>query len=560
MTNEKPHRIVADAAGAIVVDQFLDQQVTASPPTFQSHATAGRPTATLRPHQVDLIQNIKAAISDRCRRIIGQGATGFGKTKVAAAITTAAIERRKRVIFTVPAVSLVDQTIEKFWAEGIRDIGVIQANHWLTDYSKPVQIASIQTLQRRCKAGDELSLIPAADLVLIDEVHRWFDFYGEWLGAPSMADVPVIGLTATPWTRGLGRYFDKLIIGATTGELIDAGYLSKFRVFAPNSPDLSNVRTVAGDYREDDLGKVMNKDSLVADVVDTWIERAENRPTLCFAVDRVHAKHLETKFQAAGITAGYIDAYTSSAERKRIAEAFQRGRIKVVCNVGCLTTGIDWDVRAIILARPTKSEMLFVQMIGRGLRTADGKTDCLILDHSDNHTRLGFVTDIHHDELDDGKPKTKAEPKKSEALPKKCPQCMFLKPAKMLVCPCCGFRPEPKCTIVNRDGELIELTDRRTVKAIAQAQDKIRLYQEIKWIAVNRGYKSGWTAHQFKTKFGHWPNGLGTCRPFLRHRPRGHGSNRGRLRSRKHRVTSDDGASVGASQRTLAIDPPCHRD
>ena len=147
-------------------------------------------------------------------------------------------------------------------------------------------------------------------------------------------------------------------------------------------------------------------------------------------------------------------------------------------------------------------------MIGRGLRTADGKADCLILDHSDNHARLGFVTDIHHDALDDGKPRAKAEPKDSAALPKKCPKCTFLKPPKLLVCPCCGFQPEPKCTIVNREGQLIELTDRRTVKAITQAQDKIRFYQELKCYAVNSQYKPGWTAHKFKEKFGHWPNGL----------------------------------------------------
>jgi Helicase conserved C-terminal domain len=91
----------------------------------------------------------------------------------------------------------------------------------------------------------------------------------------------------------------------------------------------------------------------------------------------------------AGVSAGYIDAYTPSAERKQIERQFHAGEITVVCNVGCLTTGADWDVRCIILARPTKSEMLFVQIIGRGLRTATGKLDCLILDHSDTHARLG---------------------------------------------------------------------------------------------------------------------------------------------------------------------------
>jgi superfamily II DNA or RNA helicase len=152
--------------------------------------------------------------------------------------------------------------------------------------------------------------------------------------------------------------------------------------------------------------------------------------------------------------------------------------------------------------------MLFVQMVGRGLRIAEGKDHCLILDHSDNHTRLGFVTDIHHDELDDGKPRPKAEPKPIEALPKRCAKCDFMKPPKVQACPNCGFKPEPKCTVVHGEGELVELIDRRTVKVAAQTQDESTFYQELKSHAVKRGYKPGWTAHKFKEKFGYWPNGL----------------------------------------------------
>jgi DNA repair protein RadD len=226
--------------------------------------------AILRPHQAGLIERVDAAIAAGDRRIVTQAPTGFGKTIVAAAITRAALGQNKRVIFTVPAISLVDQTIEKFWSEGIRNIGVIQASHPDTDYSRPVQIASVQTLQRRYRATDALSRsVPRADIVLIDEVHGWFDFYEEWLSSTAMSGVPVIGLTATPWTRGLGKHFGKLIVGATTRTLIDGKYLAPFRVFAPASPDLSSVRTVAGDYREDDLGHAMNKSELVADIVDT---------------------------------------------------------------------------------------------------------------------------------------------------------------------------------------------------------------------------------------------------------------------------------------------------
>jgi DNA repair protein RadD len=461
--------------------------------------------AILRPGQVALLDQIDRAIDSGHRRIMVQAPTGYGKTVIAGTIAGNILDAGKRAIFTVPALSLIDQTVGKFYAQGIWDVGVIQAQHPLTNYSRPIQVASVQTLQRR--------KIPPADLVMIDEAHRWFDAYPKWLEGP-WSDVPVIGLSATPWTRGLGKYFDHLVIAATTEELIDAGYLSKFRVFAPASPDLTGVRTIAGDYHDGDLSKAMDKSALVADVVDTWIARGKGRPTLCFAVDRLHAKHLQHQFLDRGVRAEYIDAYTDAAEREKIARRFHAGDVEVVCNVGCLTTGIDWDVRCIILARPTKSEMLFVQMIGRGLRTAGGKDDCLILDHSDNHVRLGFVPDIHHDTLDDGRLRQKAEPKPKEALPKKCPQCTFLKPAKVLICPAWGFKPEPRCDVVHRDGELVELSARRSARA--QQTDKKTFYCELRAVGRERGYKQGWAAIKYKEKFGAYPPWAWNDTPVLK--------------------------------------------
>jgi len=236
--------------------------------------------AILRPQQIQLLDELDRAIKGGCRRIMVQAPTGFGKTIVAAAIAENAMNAGWRAIFTVPALSLVDQSVEKFYSQGIRDIGVIQANHFLTNYVRPIQVASVQTLQRRH--------IPEVDLVMIDEAHRWFEFYGKWMKNPEWSNVPFVGLSATPWTKGLGKYFDKLIIGATTEGLIKAGHLSKFRVFAPSSPDLTKVRTVAGDYHDGDLSEAMDKSALIADVVDTWITRGKGRPTLCFAVDRAH--------------------------------------------------------------------------------------------------------------------------------------------------------------------------------------------------------------------------------------------------------------------------------
>jgi DNA repair protein RadD len=222
-------------------------------------------------------------------------------------------------------------------------------------------------------------------------------------------------------------------------------------------------------------------------------------------VDRAHAKHLQLHFPAAGVQTAYIDAFTSACERLEIERRFHSGEIKVVCNVGCLTTGIDWDVRCIILARPTKSEILFVQMIGRGLRTASGKDDCLVLYHSDSHLRLGFVTDIHYESLDLGRERQSKTAARREALPEECPKCTYIKPAKIRTCPACGFEPERQPNVEMKDGELVQIRGETRLITTAEKQ---HWYSQLLHIERSRGYKRGWAAHQYRQKFKIWPRGL----------------------------------------------------
>ncbi|MCP4305655.1 MAG: DEAD/DEAH box helicase, partial [bacterium] len=452
----------------------------------------------LYPHQEEAIARLRRSLGSGKRRPMIQAATGFGKTILAAAVVEGALAKGNRVTFVVPALSLIDQTVDRFWSEGIRDIGVIQGRHELTNGLRPVQVASVQTLQRR--------YLPPSEIVVIDEAHRWFQFYGEWMAMDEWRDIPFVGLSASPWTKGLGKHYDDLIVTATTADLIKAGYLSPFRVFAPSHPDLSGVRTVAGDYHEGDLSEAMDKPKLTADVVETWRANGEDRPTLCFAVDRAHAKHLQTEFEQAGIPTGYIDAYTDMEDREGIRRRFESGDLKVVCNVGCLTMGVDWDVRCIVLARPTKSEMLFTQIIGRGLRTAEGKADCLILDHSDTHLRLGYVTDIRHDRLHDGKP-TQRSDRAVEALPKPCPSCSFLRPPKTHACPACGFEPERKSEIVSADGKLVELgKSQRRHNRQDDRTAKVAFIRQLKAFAIERGRSKGWVSNAYRERYGVWPN------------------------------------------------------
>lgn len=487
----------ADRA-AEVETSFLGGQSSNYSALHRAHE-ACPPVRELRGYQADALDKLRKLLAAGRRRVMLQLPTGGGKTRVAGAIAEGVLSKGNRLIFCVPAISLIDQTVRSFWDDGIRDVGVIQADHPMTDARQPIQVASVQTLQRR--------RIPEAHIVIVDEAHKQFASVAKWMRDPAWEQVPFIGLSATPWSRGLGKLYDDLVIAATIDDLINEGYLSPFRVFAPSHPDLSGVRVVAGDYHEGDLGEVMNKAPLIADVVETWRRLGEGRPTLVFAVDRAHARHLQRQFQTAGVATEYIDAHTDLQEREAIRKRFQAGEVKVVCNVGCLTTGVDWDVRCIVLARPTRSEILFVQMVGRGLRPARDKADCLVLDHSDTHLRLGFVTDIRCEALDDGSPaaKSKATSERKEPLPKDCPSCGFVKPPKAHKCPACGFAPEKRADVEVEDGELVEFGAAKRKREMSR-DEKAGLYGQLRWIARERGYSEGWASHKFRERAGVWPN------------------------------------------------------
>jgi superfamily II DNA or RNA helicase len=454
----------------------------------------------LWPHQTRAIDLLRGSLVQGKRRPILQLATGAGKTVIAAAIFRMAREKNPgvRLLFVVDAISLIDQTVKAFYAEGLHSIGVIQADHMMQDWSKPIQIASVQTLQRRQMFN--------ADIVIVDECHRQNRWLHEVMASADWADVPFIGLSASPWSRGLGNVYDDLLIPVTMKELIDAGFLSPFRVFAAAHPDLAGVATVRGDFHEAQLSAAMSEGGLIADIVQTWKKMGEGRSTFVFCVDRAHAKKVQQRFLDNGIGCGYIDAYTEPHDRNEIRRKLESGEIKVVANVACLTTGVDWPfVSCVVLARPTKSEMLFVQMIGRGLRDHPGKSDCLILDHADNTLRLGFVTDIHHGELCTAKKGERSKIEAKAVLPKECPSCSFLKPPKVHECPSCGFKPERRSDLEEADGELVEVNP----SAIKLSRDeKQRWYSSLLGIARDRGRSNGWVAHTYKRKFGVWPRGL----------------------------------------------------
>ena len=451
-------------------------------------------------YQYAAIKSLRNGFANGYSRQMVQAPTGSGKTKIAAALAESAIRKGNRVGFLVPRISLIDQTASSFHAEGLTDIGVVQGDHPAYNPYAQLQICSVDTLLRRYKNGDTY---PNLQVVIIDEAHEQRQFIWRWM--KDRPNTTFIGLSATPWTKGLGLpdRWNNLIIAETTQGLIDLGILSDFKVFAPSKPDLDGLKTIAGDYHRRELGKRVVAPKLIANIVSTYKTHGENRPAIGFAVDRIHAKTMQEEFIANGIPSGYIDAHTEMDEREDIRKQFHNGELQVVWSVGCLTTGIDWDVRCIILARPTKSESLFVQMIGRGLRTAEGKDHCLILDHSDTHERLGFVTDIHHPELSTNEKEEASERKAPTA--KTCPECDFVRTSA--VCPNCGHESIPVNMTKSTNGDLIEIT--RNEKGYT-TQEVSHIWGQLKFYAQKKGYKNGWVNLSCQEMTGSVPSNQNT--------------------------------------------------
>lgn len=440
-----------------------------------------------------------------------QAPTGFGKTIVSAAIIGSARNMGKRATMTVPRIGLIDQTLARFESNGLKDIGVLQADHLRTNGDLPIQIASIQTLVTRDK-------IPNTDLGLIDEAHIRYKWIQKWF---TDADYPIIGLSATPWSRGLGDDYDDLIIPVTLRELIDDGFLVPFTVYAPTHPDLRGVRTGGSkndpDYNEDQLAEIMSEGKIVADVLQTWLLRGEGRPTIGFAVNRAHAKCMQEAFEREGIPTGYIDCETPRDERTKLEQDFHSGEIKVVWNVDVLGVGTDWDVRCLILARPTKSIIRHVQTFGRGLRIAEGKENLICLDHGDSHLRLGYVTDIdiqkmHKRRVVDGQPEDDGSSMHTPPKPVECRRCHVLMPARTTSCPGCGFKRMLQPAEVDVVKGELGLFNGQTINIPSKNnrdftwEEKASWRGQILWAAQARGRSEGWAAHRYKEKFGVWPN------------------------------------------------------
>jgi superfamily II DNA or RNA helicase len=435
--------------------------------------------------------------------------TGSGKTEIGMALVRGARSKGKRVIFLCNRVHLVEQTARRFKKAGI-DHGVIQGENTTRVYES-VLVGSIQTLARRG--------MPEVDLIIIDEAHTVAGSNEYRAVIAAAKGIPVIGLSATPYARGLGKHYDELggplfehmTVAATIPDLIEAGYLVDCDVYAPSEPDTTGIKQARNafgdmDYTDADVGRAADKPELVGDIVTHWLRLARDTPTVCFAANIAHSKHIVERFHAAGVSAEHIDCYTEEDERRAILARVETGETMVISNVGILAEGWDFPAcRTLILARPTRSLIRYIQMAGRVLRPHASKERALILDHSGSVTRLGFPTEEFPLELDDGSPrdaKGGGQEEREKPLPKACPSCSYVKTVHK--CPVCDFEPERRANVDVRAGDLVPITK----KTKAPKMEKQEFYSQLLLVASRKDYKLGWVSHKYQEYFGVWPRGM----------------------------------------------------
>lgn len=387
-------------------------------------------------------------------------ATGLGKSVVVAELNRQMLERwpDMRLLNLVHVRELVAQNyaaVRRLWPDV--PAGIYSAGLNRRDAHARVVFASVQSVFRKAQE------LGPRDCILIDEAHL-VPHHGEGMYQTLLAalrkmrpDLRVLGLTATPYRLdsgrldlGDGRLFDRIVYSYDVARGIADGWLSPVKArLAAAQIDVSGVARRGGEFVAGDLERAANTDDLVEAACDEIVAiGAARRSWLCFCSGVQHAEHVALALKKRGIEAAMICGETPTAERDRLISAFKAGTLRALTNANVLTTGFDAPaVDLIALLRPTLSAGLYVQMIGRGTRKADGKADCLVLDFAGNARRHGPI-----DAIEGKRPKEgggsgdEHRVKVDEVRGKTCPSCEFIVAYAAAQCVHCGheFPKQPK--------------------------------------------------------------------------------------------------------------------
>lgn len=460
---------------------------------------------TLRPYQQTASDRAWASVHhDECPVVVSP--CGSGKTVVAAHLIDRARQAGMSAAFMTPRQELLWQTVETIRAFG-HEPGILMGDKSRHMY-QPVQVVCWPTLVQRSRRAE--AWFPRADLVVIDEAHLALSKKMLERVLPKYEQSKVVGFTATPARttgHGLGTYFTDMLEIVRIPQLIKEGYLVGGHYFGGQMADMSKVSTTAGDYNQEQSSALNSDHTLVGDVVANWMRLAGDKHTVVFAVDIRHANALAARFQEQGVSVGVVTNGTMESDRAEIVERFKKREIQVLCNVMVAAYGFDAPtVDCVVLARPTKSIPLHIQMLGRGLRPSPGKERCLVLDHAGNVMRLGTAEDDYEWSLsadyrvqDHSSFEKKTGERKEK--PVQCAECHHIF-SRSPVCPQCGWRiPQPKRDVKHVEADLVEITRER----IKEWQDKRQFYLELLFLAQEGSWHPKRAACVYRDKFDQWP-------------------------------------------------------
>ena len=458
----------------------------------------------LRGYQEDLIDRTRQALR-RNKRVLMQAPTGAGKTAITVYMMGRAAEAGKRSVFCVHQNELLSQTSKALWQQHLEH-GMIASGKRLSKL--PAQVASVQTWVRRTDR------YPEPDLIIIDECHRSASAtYQKVLEAYPSAKV--IGLTATPQRtdgKGLDDTYGELVQGPSIRQLIDAGYLSDYEIFAPPSTvDLSAIKTRMGDYDKKELEQTMDKPTITGDAVATYKKHAHGKRCVVMCVSIRHAEHVMESYRTAGVPAEMIEGSMTNNEREAVLDRFRAGETLVICNVQLLIEGVDIpSIEVVQWLRPTQSLIIWMQGNGRGLRPAPGKDRLIILDQVGMWSRHGLPDEDREWSLKGRKKGRRKKDDEPDVNVQQCKHCFHIFRPGPSVCPSCGKPVEvrKKAEIQVVEGELERIDVEAEKRLRKKSQGQARGLHDLVALGVRRGMKnpSGWAVHVHCARSGRKPS------------------------------------------------------
>ncbi len=399
-----------------------------------------------------------------------------------------------------------DELLEQIHAslQNFRVLSSIVSGGMGYDRRYPAHVASVFTIARR------LDKIEVPDYLIIDEAHHVTPntVWGRVIAAlrarnPAMR---LLGVTATPCRlsgEGLGETFGEMVLGPTPAELIDAGWLSKYRMFGPppgEQVDMSRARTVAGDYRHSDVVEAVDRPVIHGSAIAHYRKHCSGVSAIAFCPSIEAAVHNAEAFRAAGYSAAHIDGKMDRLTRKNVVRDFAAGTLQVMTSCALVSEGFDVPaVGAAILLNPTQSTAKCLQEYGRALRPSPGKEYAIILDHAGNSSRHGLPDDDREWSLAGVKKRKKSDAEDDVSV-KQCPMCYTCcKPAAMAC-------PNPECNhkfvavarkIAQVEGELSEIDIERQRRERRIEQGSAQSFDDLVAVGVARKMKNpaGWARH-----------------------------------------------------------------